>query len=59
MSTHNLGQARRLASRVVYLEGGRLIVDRPTAAFFDQPLPEPAAQFVKGELPWPPQSVER
>jgi len=54
MSTHNLGQARRLASRVVYLEGGRLIVDRPTAEFFDHPLPEPAAQFVKGELPWPP-----
>jgi tungstate transport system ATP-binding protein len=53
MSTHNLGQAKRLATRVLYLEGGRLIVDRPTADFFDQPLPEPAAQFLKGELPWP------
>jgi hypothetical protein len=37
---------------VAYLEGGRLVVDRPTQAFFEQPLPEPAAQFVKGELPW-------
>jgi tungstate transport system ATP-binding protein len=52
MSTHNLGQAKRLGTRVAYLEGGRLVVDRPTQAFFEQPLPEPAAQFVKGELPW-------
>jgi tungstate transport system ATP-binding protein len=52
MSTHNLGQAKRLATRVLYLEGGQLVVDRPTADFFEQPLPEPAAQFLKGELPW-------
>ena len=31
MSTHNLGQAKRMASRVVYLEGGRIVVDLPTA----------------------------
>jgi tungstate transport system ATP-binding protein len=53
MSTHNLGQAKRLATRVVYLEGGRLIVDLPTESFFNQSLPEPAASFVKGELGWP------
>jgi tungstate transport system ATP-binding protein len=52
MSTHNLGQAKRLATRVVYLEGGRVIVDLPTADFFSHVLPEAAAQFVKGELPW-------
>ena len=52
MSTHNLGQAKRLATRVVYLEGGRVIVDLPTELFFNQPLPEPAASFVKGELGW-------
>jgi tungstate transport system ATP-binding protein len=52
MSTHNLGQAKRLATRVLYLEGGHLVVDRPTADFFEQPLPEPAAQFLRGELPW-------
>jgi tungstate transport system ATP-binding protein len=52
MSTHNLGQAKRLATRVLYLEGGRLVVDRPTDEFFEQPLPEPAALFLKGELPW-------
>ena len=53
MSTHNLGQAKRLATRVVYLEGGRLIVDLSTTDFFNRPLPEPAASFVKGELVWP------
>jgi tungstate transport system ATP-binding protein len=52
MSTHNLGQAKRLATRVLYLEGGRLVVDRPTRAFFESPLPEPAELFLKGELPW-------
>jgi tungstate transport system ATP-binding protein len=52
MSTHNLGQAKRLATRVVYLEGGHVIVDLPTLLFFNQPLPDAAAQFVKGELPW-------
>ncbi len=52
MSTHNLGQVKRLATRVVYLEAGRIVVDLPTSWFFDRALPEAAAQFVKGELPW-------
>jgi tungstate transport system ATP-binding protein len=52
MSTHNLGQARRLASRVIYLEDGSVIVDRPTESFFNERLPDAAAQFLKGELPW-------
>jgi tungstate transport system ATP-binding protein len=52
MSTHNLGQAKRMASRVVYLEGGRVVVDRANDDFFHQPLPDEAAQFLKGELPW-------
>ncbi len=53
MSTHNLGQAKRLASRVVYLEGGRVRADLATERFFDprQP-PAAAAAFLKGELPW-------
>lgn len=53
MSTHNLGQAKRLARRVLYLDHGRLRLDLPTDRFFDpqRPLPE-AAGFLKGELPW-------
>ncbi|MBA4176002.1 MAG: phosphate ABC transporter ATP-binding protein [Leptothrix sp. (in: Bacteria)] len=52
MSTHNLGQAKRLSTRVAYLEGGRLVVDLPVDRFFGDTLPPEAAQFLKGELPW-------
>jgi tungstate transport system ATP-binding protein len=52
MSTHNLGQVKRLATRVAYLEAGRLVVDRPVDQFFNDGLPHEAAQFLKGELPW-------
>ncbi|MDE2368171.1 MAG: ATP-binding cassette domain-containing protein [Burkholderiales bacterium] len=53
MSTHNLGQAKRLATRVVYLEAGKLVVDLPVDRFFNDALPSEAAQFLQGELPWP------
>ena len=49
-SSHNLGQVKRLASRVVYLEQGRLLADLPTGAFFNGPLPLAAETFLKGEL---------
>ena len=49
-SSHNLGQVKRLASRVVYLEHGRLVADVPNPAFFNGPLPAAAANFLKGEL---------
>ncbi len=53
MSTHNLGQARRLGTRVAYLEAGTLVVDRAVEDFFSgEDLPDPARQFLKGELPW-------
>ncbi|MFZ4649439.1 MAG: ATP-binding cassette domain-containing protein [Rubrivivax sp.] len=52
LSTHNLGQAKRLASRALFLEAGRLLVDLPVDRFFSEPLPGAAAHFLKGELPW-------
>lgn len=51
MSTHNLGQAKRLAKRVVYLEGGVVHADLPTDEFFNAPPEGPARLFLKGELP--------
>jgi len=48
-SSHNLGQVKRLASRVVYLERGRILADLPVDSFFNGPLPEEASLFVKGE----------
>ena len=49
-SSHNLGQVKRLASRVIYLEHGQILADAPVHDFFNRPLPPAAAQFLKGEL---------
>ena len=49
-SSHNLGQVKRLASRVIYLEQGKLVADLPVADFFGGPLPAAAASFLKGEI---------
>jgi tungstate transport system ATP-binding protein len=48
-ASHNLGQAKRLATRVIYLEGGKLLVDLPTQDFFNKELPNEAALFLQGE----------
>jgi tungstate transport system ATP-binding protein len=52
-SSHNLGQVKRIATRVVYLEAGRVLADLPVDQFFNQPLgdshPE-AHLFLRGEL---------
>ena len=56
MSTHNLGQAKRLATRVVYLDHGIIRADLPTARFFGAQsgdrLDARADLFLKGELAW-------
>lgn len=49
-SSHNLGQVKRSASRVVYLEHGCVVADLPTHEFFNGPLPLAAENFLKGEL---------
>jgi len=48
-ASHNLGQAKRLATRVIYCEQGKLLVDLPTADFFDKERPNEAALFLQGE----------
>jgi tungstate transport system ATP-binding protein len=52
MSTHNLGQAKRLATRVVYLEDGQIHADLPIDEFFNGRLTGRAQQFLKGETAW-------
>ena len=53
-ASHNLGQVKRLASRVIYLEQGRVLADLPVADFFGGDIlmrSYPAAHaFVKGEF---------
>ena len=48
--THDIFQARRIAGRVVFLLGGRLIEEAEAETFFTAPKTEQAASFLRGEL---------
>ncbi len=50
MTTHDLGQARRLAGNVVFLAKGRLYEDAPAETFFDEPSTREAQRFLAGDL---------
>ena len=52
MTTHNLGQARRLGDEILFLDGGRIVERAPVERFFPQPATAQAAAFIRGELPW-------
>jgi tungstate transport system ATP-binding protein len=52
MSTHSLGQARRLGDEIIFLHQGRVAERASVEAFFRQPASAEAAAFIKGELPW-------
>ena len=52
MSTHDLGQARRLADEVLFLHHGRLVEHGPAADFFATPRSAEARAFLQGELLW-------
>jgi tungstate transport system ATP-binding protein len=52
MTTHNLGQARRLGDEVLFLHQGRLVERSGIEGFFKQPASAEAQAFIKGELPW-------
>ncbi len=52
MTTHDLGQARRISDEVLFLNRGRLVEHGPSDAFFAAPQSREAATFLKGELLW-------
>lgn len=52
MTTHDLGQARRLAGEVLFLHRGRLLEQTLAATFFNRPATPEAAAFLRGELLW-------
>jgi tungstate transport system ATP-binding protein len=52
MTTHDLGQARRIADTVMVMHRGHLLEATPAKEFFNQPRSPQAAAFIKGELIW-------
>lgn len=50
MSTHDLGQARRIAHEVSFLAHGRIVEHTPAVEFFAQPASEAARRFLAGDL---------
>jgi tungstate transport system ATP-binding protein len=51
MSTHNLGQARRLADEILFLHQGRLVERAAAHRFFRHPETVEAASFIRDEMP--------
>lgn len=52
MTTHDLGQARRLAGDVIFMHRGRVTERTAAADFFTAPRSAEAGAFLKGELTW-------
>ncbi len=50
MTTHHLGQARRLASDVLFLLNGQVHDQGPAKDFFTQPATPEAQAFLKGDI---------
>lgn len=52
MTTHDLGQARRVADEVVFLHKGRVVEQSPAERFFREPTHDLSCAFLRGELLW-------
>lgn len=52
MTTHDLGQARRIADEVIFLHNGRVLEQSPSRTFFDVPATREAQAYLAGELLW-------
>jgi tungstate transport system ATP-binding protein len=48
--THDIGCARRLASRVLFMAQGRIVEDGPAPSFFAKPQSAEARAFLAGEI---------
>lgn len=50
LSTHDMGQARRLADDVIFLRGGQVHETAPAPDFFDAPKTDAARAFLIGDI---------
>ena len=44
--THEMGFARKVANRVIFMDSGEIVEDAPTEEFFGKPRSERAQQFL-------------
>jgi tungstate transport system ATP-binding protein len=51
MTTHNLGQAKRLGDEILFLNQGRLVERASVDRFFTKPASAEAVAFIREELP--------
>jgi tungstate transport system ATP-binding protein len=50
MSTHDIGQAKRLAKNILFLNKGKLESTQPAQIFFREPISNNARKFIAGEI---------
>jgi tungstate transport system ATP-binding protein len=50
LATHNLGQAKRLADKVIHMHEGKIIEEATPKDLFDNPQHETTRKFIRGEL---------
>jgi tungstate transport system ATP-binding protein len=50
MTTHDLGEAARLAGDVVLMHRGLVVESGPVRQLFESPLTEEARRFIAGQL---------
>jgi tungstate transport system ATP-binding protein len=50
MSTHDIGQGKRLATEVLFLMGGKIVEAAPADAFFNAPQTPQAQALLKGDI---------
>jgi tungstate transport system ATP-binding protein len=51
MTTHNLGQAKRIAEEIVFIDRGRIVEQTAVEQFFTLPRTEAAQRFLQEETP--------
>jgi tungstate transport system ATP-binding protein len=52
MTTHDLGQAKRLAGDIIFLHRGGVTERTPATEFFNAPQSDVARAFLQGDLTW-------
>jgi tungstate transport system ATP-binding protein len=50
MSTHNIGQARRMANNVLFMKDGQIDAHSGADTFFNAPPTQATQQFIAGDI---------